>query len=783
MLEILRRLVKQRRRSARPRPASVGQLDQQLEIRQLLSATTVQLTPSQDNAIYQDDVNSSNGAGEFLPVGSGIHSLLQFSVDNIPSGSTIIDAVLTLNAIDGASGSTEVSVHPLESSWGAAGSNAPGNELTGANAQEFDATWIYSSFDGEVWNSPGGDFAGATASAAVDGNGFYEWIGNGLIDDVQAWVDDPTSNFGWLLQGAGSWKSFISSDAPDSGLGPILEVTYEGPPPAPIVLEGRIWNDLNSDGRRDEGGDLSDLGLTILNGNSYHNGFGGNEYWYWSSGQGGWYFLTPDGTLTQWSGQGGQLTGTEVATLDPIYYENPGLLTQTGEGQSEPWLNGWTVEALNGAGEVVATTVTAGRDTNGDGAISPEEWGWYSFDLPGDQTYTVRAEQPDGWSETGKRSYASSSGGNQAVNEPQLEFRVSFYLDYGGLNEKWMWNAENGWYYITPDGDLYRWNGVQPSETNPLSGQLVTSPGVAYYNDPLLLAQGGYSGPTEPEDSISRTDVGVAQTQTVSGRSFLDMNENGIRDFVDLFTARFANTVYPDHVLAEGEHWFLDTENMDWYIINSDGEPRFFGPAESGPSWADSVVGGVQAEPWLNGRTMELVNEDGVVVDTTQTRSIDLNDDGTIQVNSERGWYVFDAVPAGNYTVRMQAEAGWVNEQFGGSQSDALAAQLDAQHGFRETTSDFHNWGGLNERWIIDQANEWYYILEDGSLYKWSAGTGRTTGLEGTLVGNLSTAHYTDLSRITDPQPTGQTVTVSSNEDPLELIFSSHRLLDDLRAL
>ena len=37
---------------------------------------------------------------------------------------------------------------------------------------------------------------------------------------------------------------------------------------------------------------------------------------------------------------------------------------------------------------------------------------------------------------------------------------TSDYRNWGGLDEKWLCGSGNTWYYITPDGDLYRWDGV-----------------------------------------------------------------------------------------------------------------------------------------------------------------------------------------------------------------------------------------------------------------------------------------------------------------------------------
>lgn len=35
----------------------------------------------------------------------------------------------------------------------------------------------------------------------VAGVGPYQWTGPGLVADVQAWLDDPATNFGWLIKG------------------------------------------------------------------------------------------------------------------------------------------------------------------------------------------------------------------------------------------------------------------------------------------------------------------------------------------------------------------------------------------------------------------------------------------------------------------------------------------------------------------------------------------------------------------------------------------------------
>jgi hypothetical protein len=78
-----------------PRQAALCTI-QTLELRQLLSAVTASFAVAQDTTIFESNADASNGAGQFLLTGGGTRSLLKFDVD-IPEGSTVLDAVLTLS--------------------------------------------------------------------------------------------------------------------------------------------------------------------------------------------------------------------------------------------------------------------------------------------------------------------------------------------------------------------------------------------------------------------------------------------------------------------------------------------------------------------------------------------------------------------------------------------------------------------------------------------------------------------------------------------------------------
>ena len=80
------------------------------------------------------------------------------------------------------------------------------------------------------WHSPGGDFTHQpSAVATVKGTSKYAWGSTDeLVADIQRWLHDPATNFGWLLPGDESEnrtsKRFDSKVNPDQKDRPTLTV-------------------------------------------------------------------------------------------------------------------------------------------------------------------------------------------------------------------------------------------------------------------------------------------------------------------------------------------------------------------------------------------------------------------------------------------------------------------------------------------------------------------------------------------------------------------------------
>jgi hypothetical protein len=208
------------------------------------SAGTVNINPSKDNTLYEYDPldgDKSNALGfHFFAGETGMNELrrgvLAFDIaGNIPQGSTITAVSLSLNMSRTPTNTAySLELHKLLADWGEGTSMAPGEEGDGAPATPNDPTWRHRFFDTIFWNTQGGDFsATVSASQLVGVVGQYTWSSAQMVADVQAWLDNPAGNFGWLVLGdetaIATAKRF---DTRESASPPMLTIEFI---PAPRV--------------------------------------------------------------------------------------------------------------------------------------------------------------------------------------------------------------------------------------------------------------------------------------------------------------------------------------------------------------------------------------------------------------------------------------------------------------------------------------------------------------------------------------------------------------------
>ena len=172
---------------------------------------TLVVNPSKDNTLYETTgAQLSNGQGVYLFAGltdqGGLRrGLIAFDLSAIPSNATITDVSLSLflSRLRPDATAQTITLHKVLKNWGEGASNANMPGGGGAPAQPGDGTWLYNIFNTSFWGTPGGDFSSAiSASTAVSTNNrTYTWSGSGMVADVQSWIANSGSNFGWLIAG------------------------------------------------------------------------------------------------------------------------------------------------------------------------------------------------------------------------------------------------------------------------------------------------------------------------------------------------------------------------------------------------------------------------------------------------------------------------------------------------------------------------------------------------------------------------------------------------------
>ena len=164
--------------------------------------------------------------------------LIAFDLSSIPTNATITRASLSMYlSRTGPVYPDDISLSKALHDWGEGASNAgdPGGQ--GTQAQTGDATWLHTFYNTSFWTTPGGDFS-PTLSATTTVEAWdttYQWSGAGLLADVQSWVANPASNFGWVVLGneidSGSAARFGSRENATNQ--PRLNVTFQVPSPTP----------------------------------------------------------------------------------------------------------------------------------------------------------------------------------------------------------------------------------------------------------------------------------------------------------------------------------------------------------------------------------------------------------------------------------------------------------------------------------------------------------------------------------------------------------------------
>jgi hypothetical protein len=222
----------------------------------------IQLLPSKDNTLIQQGSATSqlsNGQGDVFvgrtnqdgqgpPTISIRRGLIAFDMaGSIPAGAMITAVSLTIRDVMGLNGDPIVQLRRVLQDWGEGSSFM--NGAMGVPAANGDATWLYRVFNtanptaSPAWSTPGGDFSSTISGATtisddLGGGQLFTWSSASnpqMINDVQNWLDNPNSNFGWLLLGNESAGMTVKRfNSGETATPPRLEVTFT-PIPEPVT--------------------------------------------------------------------------------------------------------------------------------------------------------------------------------------------------------------------------------------------------------------------------------------------------------------------------------------------------------------------------------------------------------------------------------------------------------------------------------------------------------------------------------------------------------------------
>jgi 6-phosphogluconolactonase (cycloisomerase 2 family) len=327
------------------------------------------------------------------------------------------------------------------------------------------------------------------------------------------------------------------------------------------------------------------------------------------------------------------LTGVDFALAETTILTGQVFYDRLGDGSrdvGEEGLNGWTIELVDVASaSVVATTVSADDDLDGDGLIDADtESGLYRFELTQAGDYEVRQVVPPFWTVT------DPAGGAHAVTAVLGQSHAD--LDFGNL-------ADLGSVQGQVFDDLNA-NGLRDGGESSLNGWTV---------------------------ELIDADTGAILATTTTADDDLDGNgaidpvtETGLYSFTDLAAAN-----YQVAVIAVAGWMQVAPSGAHVVALPADGPDvadLTFAVARlgsiSGQIFADRNADGLVdvGDFGLNDWVIELIDMgDGSVVATTVTVDMDSDGDGAIDRQTEAGRFRFDGLVSRNYQVRQTAQSGW----------------------------------------------------------------------------------------------------------------------------
>jgi len=171
---------------------------------------SITLVPDADTSLFANFPDNNLGASISLVAGgngAGLpgRALLHFDLSGqVPSNAVIQSVALTVNVVMAPGGggvSSIFDLHRLLVGW----VEGTGTGNTGSPANDGEPTWTDRVYPSVAWTAPGGavsnEFSATVSSTMlINGLGGYTFPATPtLVADLQQWLLNPATNFGWIL--------------------------------------------------------------------------------------------------------------------------------------------------------------------------------------------------------------------------------------------------------------------------------------------------------------------------------------------------------------------------------------------------------------------------------------------------------------------------------------------------------------------------------------------------------------------------------------------------------
>lgn len=344
------------------------------------------------------------------------------------------------------------------------------------------------------------------------------------------------------------------------------------------------------------------------------------------------------------------------------------------------------------------------------------------------------------------------------------------YEDWGGLGEKWVRGADQTWYYLTPAGQLFQWNG---SGADALSGNLVGTLDASHHSDlsSLTSAEAGFSdavgaveegtlllGVDRDYDGAFVVTVTVSDGQEAASRTFQVDKGTALATRVDADLGLDHDGDYRQNWGGQQEKWLTGAGGQQYFLMPSGGLYQWDGQTSTPPAGTfvamfDSTY---YDRPWLihNAQAAYVDADLGLYTNGNfyddwggQSEKWLLSDNGQWHyITPDGSLYRWNGGGASQLSGTLVAQLDASHHRDPRLLFDAQSFCLDVQLEITDNSVYYNNWGGMGEKWLMLQDRTWLFLTADGALYRWD--NSPSTNLTGELIATVDASYHSDPLRL-----------------------------------